>query len=267
MHPLFEGSFGYANALHITDPAAARAVDARMDAALAAARRSFPAPGPARSILLLLPAYPKTAPAVSHWARHLHTRHSVHAHVDARVGVGRLAKINALVAAAPAAFDWLIVIDDDVAIPAGWFDTFIDTLEAAAFVIANPAHNIHSFASFAVTQRQPGSIARTTAFVEQGPVVAIHRSILPHLMPLPEMRWGWGIDFVWAQQARAYGWRIGIVDGAPITHLRAPAAAYDMREAFAEANAMLARHKLTITRTEMLAPGTVVIALPPDAGA
>ena len=65
---------------------------------------------------------------------------------------------------------------------------------------------------------------RVTAFVEIGPVVALRATTFAQLLPFPDLRMGWGLDAHWAAVARAHGWRMGIVDALPVTHLLRPVA-------------------------------------------
>jgi hypothetical protein len=92
-----------------------------------------------------------------------------------------------------------------------------------------------------VTSRRARSVVRETAFVEIGPVTAFHSETFADLLPFPDLRMGWGLDLHWAALARQRGWRVGIVDAAPIEHLARPAAAgYDRDRAVSEARAFLA---------------------------
>jgi hypothetical protein len=81
---------------------------------------------------------------------------------------------------------------------------------------------------------------RQTAYVEIGPVVALHAITFPVLLPFPELRTGWGLDAHWAALAREHSWPVGIVDATPIRHgLRRIAAAYDRTDAVAEGRRFL----------------------------
>jgi hypothetical protein len=94
-----------------------------------------------------------------------------------------------------------------------------------------------------LTRRQWGSVVRETAFVEIGPVTALHRDTFEALLPFPAVGMGWGLDAHWSWLAREHEWPIGIVDLFPIAHLVAPAAAGYAREAaVAQARAFLADH-------------------------
>jgi GT2 family glycosyltransferase len=136
-------------------------------------------------------------------------------------------------------FDWLLVVDDDVALPVGFLDRFLAIAERHGFKVAQPAHRLSSHAAWAVTRRRPASVARETSFVEIGPVTAFHRDTFGALLPFPDLRMGWGLDAHWSAVARERGWRMGVVDATPIHHAVPAAAAYGRDEAVAEARAFL----------------------------
>jgi GT2 family glycosyltransferase len=138
-------------------------------------------------------------------------------------------------------YDWLLVIDDDVALPAGFLDQFLFLAERFELSIAQPAHRAYSHAAWRVTRRRRGSVVRETAFVEIGPVVAFQRRTFETLLPFPPLKAGWGLDAHWAALATQKAWRIGIVDATAIEHaLRPVAASYDASAAVAEAHEFLA---------------------------
>jgi len=140
-------------------------------------------------------------------------------------------------------FDWLIVIDDDVVLAPGFLDPFIYLAESCGLALAAPAHRHRSHAAWRITRRQWGAVVRETAFVEIGPVTALHRDTFATLLPFPAVGMGWGLDAHWSWLAREHGWRIGVVDLLPVTHLVAPAAAgYAREQAVAQARAFLAEH-------------------------
>jgi hypothetical protein len=160
---------------------------------------------------------------------------------------GKFENLNALLAAhPPAGFDWLLVVDDDVALPSGFLDTFIFLAERFALRLAQPAHRHRSHAAWRVTRRRPASLVRETAFVEIGPVCAFHSDTFATLLPFPPLRIGWGLDAHWSAIAREHGWKLGVVDATPVRHgLRPIAAAYDHRTAVEEATAFLAYRPYT----------------------
>jgi GT2 family glycosyltransferase len=170
------------------------------------------------------------------------SRHDVEVHTRPVGGAGKFENLNALLAAhPPASFDWLLVVDDDVALPRGFLDAFLAAAEGAGLLLAQPAHRLHSHAAWPVTRRRAGSAVRETTFVEIGPVTAFHRDTFATLLPFPPLRMGWGLDAHWSAVAREHGWALGVVDATPIAHTAAPAAsAYSRDEAAAEGRAFLA---------------------------
>jgi GT2 family glycosyltransferase len=157
-------------------------------------------------------------------------------------GRSKFENLNRLLAEHPAAgHDWLLTIDDDVALPPGFLDAFLFCAERFDLRLVQPAHRRRSHAAWDVTRRRRGSVVRETGFVEIGPVTAFHASTFADLLPFPEAGMGWGVDVHWAAVARERGWRIGVVDATPIAHVQAPIADdYDRERAEADAAAFLA---------------------------
>jgi GT2 family glycosyltransferase len=173
----------------------------------------------------------------------MRSRHAVDVVTAAQGERGKFENLNALLAAhPPARYDWLLVIDDDVALPRGFLDAFLCAAERTGLKLAQPAHRLHSHAAWPVTRRHPGATARETTFVEIGPVTAFHRDSFDVLLPFPEgLPMGWGLDVHWAAVAAEHGWPIGIVDATPIGHTQRPAGSGYAREAAqAQARAFLA---------------------------
>jgi hypothetical protein len=154
---------------------------------------------------------------------------------------GRFENLNALLAENdPHGHDWLIVVDDDVLLPRGFLDAFLFVAERFQLRLAQPAHVARSHAAWQVTRRRPASVARETAFVEIGPVVAFHHATFDAVLPFPQLRFGWGLDLHWSEIAREHGWKIGIVDATPVRHgLRLIASSYDRQDAIEEARRFL----------------------------
>lgn len=164
------------------------------------------------------------------------------ARAGARPGVGKFAALNELLAQHDLDdYDLLLVLDDDVALPRRFLDTFTAALAAGGLALAQPAHRRRSHAAWPVTRRAAGSDWRETTFCEIGPVTAFTPPTFTALLPFPaEPAMGWGLDVHWAALAREHGWRIGVVDATPITHLLRPTAAgYPRETAAAEARAFL----------------------------
>jgi hypothetical protein len=175
------------------------------------------------------------------------SRHEVRFAVTRSGDRGKFENLNALLAAnEPREHDWLLVVDDDVALPAGFLDAFVFLAERFELRLAQPAHRARSHAAWQVTRRRPWSVVRETAFVEIGPVVGFHRTTFDVLLPFPELRTGWGLDVHWSAMARQRGWRMGVLDAIPVRHgLRRIAAAYDRGDAIAEARRFLAGRPYT----------------------
>jgi hypothetical protein len=153
---------------------------------------------------------------------------------------GKFENLNRVLAGA-AEFDWLLVVDDDVLLPARFLDRFIAVCEHFALDLAQPAQSQRSHSAWRVTRRRPASLVRETRFVEIGPITAFGRRAAAELLPFPELRFGWGLDLHWAAVAAERGWRLGVVDATPVRHEAAPVgSAYEVEEAQAEAAGFLA---------------------------
>jgi hypothetical protein len=170
------------------------------------------------------------------------SRHDVELATCGVGGRGKFENLNALLAErALGERDWLLVLDDDVALPRGFLDAFLFLAERFELKLAQPAHRRRSHAAWRVTRRRGGSVARETQFVEIGPVCAFHRDTFAALLPYPRLQAGWGLDSHWAALAREHGWKIGVVDATPIRHVMRPIAdSYRRADAVAEAQAFLA---------------------------
>jgi hypothetical protein len=170
------------------------------------------------------------------------SRHDVELAIGPAGDAGKFENLNALLAAHPPHDrDWLLVVDDDVALPSGFLDAFLFLAERFELRLAQPAHRRRSHAAYAVTRRRAGSVVRQTGFVEIGPVCAFHASTFETLLPFPPLRAGWGLDAHWAALARERDWRIGVVDALPVRHVMRPIAdSYRRDDAVAEARAFLA---------------------------
>ena len=159
-------------------------------------------------------------------------------------GLQKFANLNLLLeGVALESFDWILLMDDDIRLPAGFLDPFLYLAERYGLRLAAPAHRMRSHAAWRLTRRRWGVLARETAFVEIGPLTALHRDTFGALLPFPAVGMGWGLDAHWSWLAREHGWRLGVIDLLPLAHLAAPAAsAYGREEAIAAARAFLAEH-------------------------
>lgn len=187
--------------------------------------------------------------------------------VEMQPGMGKFQNVGRALAQVErplAEFDWIVITDDDVTVPAGFLDRFVGLAEQAGLMLAQPAHRFYSYTTYALTQRRWGSLARVTRWVEIGPVTAFRRDALADLVPFPVQRWDWGLDIYWAQLALRKGWRVGVVDGAALAHNRPVAGGYDAQAAIAEAVEFMALHQVTLTRAETQSGDRVVTSWWPD---
>jgi hypothetical protein len=187
-----------------------------------------------------------------------------------RLGGGKFENLNRVLEAAgtegsagesasPAAldFDWILAVDDDLALPPRFLDRFVALCERFSLDLAQPAQTLRSHSAWRVTRRRPASLVRETRFVEIGPLTAFGRRAADELLPLPKLRFGWGLDLHWAALAAERGWRLGVVDATPVRHESATVGtAYPRAEAEAEAAEFL------VTRSHLPASraGDVVAA-------
>ncbi|HET9721157.1 MAG TPA: hypothetical protein VFP55_13835 [Solirubrobacteraceae bacterium] len=239
------GASGYMAGIRRT--ATSRLADAALDVALArrlAELRSAAERWPPPRCVLALSIVRVEAPNLLAEARAEleRSRHAVRVEVSEVGGAGKFENLNRMLERTPASGqDWLLLMDDDVRLPAGFLDAFLFLAERFDLAIAQPAHRRYSHAAWRVTRRRPGSLVRETAFVEIGPVVALHARTFSTLLPFPSLKAGWGFDNHWSAVAAQHGWRIGVVDATPVEHaLRPVAASYDHAAAVAEARGFLA---------------------------
>ena len=146
---------------------------------------------------------------------------------------------------------YLLLCDDDVRLPDGFVDRYLELVERHDLALAQPARTHGSFIDHPFVEQLDGIDARLTRFVEIGPLVSIRRDAVRHLVPFdPRSPMGWGLDFSWPVTMERAGLRMGIVDAVPVAHdLRPPAAHYDRAQA---ASAMRAHAERTphLTRDE-----------------
>jgi hypothetical protein len=169
------------------------------------------------------------------------SRHDVHTCIGRAGSRGKFENLNHLLGEHPApGHDWLLIVDDDVVLPAGFLDRFLFLAERFELRLAQPAHRRRSHAAWEVTRRHPSSVLRETALVEIGPVTALHAETFDDLLPFPELRMGWGLDAHWAALARERGWRAGVIDALPVAHrARTVGSGYSSEAAVEEARGFL----------------------------
>ncbi len=158
------------------------------------------------------------------------------------LGGGKFANLNRLLEASAPDADWVLILDDDVRLPARFLDRLIGAAEALRLDLCQPAQTRRSDPPWPVTRRR-GDLARITRFVEIGPVCLLSREMLAEISPFDEAGMGWGLCLHWAAVAERSGRRLGIVDALPVRHETRPTAgAYDAADAKAAAHSFLASH-------------------------
>jgi hypothetical protein len=165
---------------------------------------------------------------------------------------GKFANLNRVAeTAGPLAADWVLVVDDDIAVDRHFLDRLLVVAERFRLSLAQPALSRASYGWWNVNRRRP-VLARETRFVEIGPVVLVHRDAYKVLAPFPDDGMGWGLCLHWAAVAEREGWRLGIVDAVPVRHESRPtASAVDVSAARAAAERLLAnREHVTYAEAE-----------------
>jgi GT2 family glycosyltransferase len=221
-----------------------RALDLAGAPARARLRRAAAGPGNRRHRVLVVGAHHMgEGTTTGETVAELHaSRHDVTIDFRPRGTGGKFENVNEILAEHDvAAFDWVLVVDDDVALPRGFLDGLLHLADRHGLRIVQPAQTLASHAAWPIVRRRFRSAVRRTTFVEIGPVTAFGREAAAALIPFPDLRQAWGLDLHWAAVARDRGWPVGIVDLLPVRHeLRKVAATYPREEAVDEARAFLA---------------------------
>jgi hypothetical protein len=142
-------------------------------------------------------------------------------------------------------YDFVIVCDDDIALPPNFLSDYLALVVKYDFALAQPARTHNSYIDHAFVERLDGLAARRTRFVEIGPLFSVRKDIFPALFPFDESSsMGWGYDFVWPCLIDNLGLHMGIIDAAPVEHrMRRPVRHYVHGEADRSMAAYLARHR------------------------
>lgn len=125
-------------------------------------------------------------------------------------------------------FDAVLILDDDVMLPRGFLDRYMSLAIQFNFALSQPARTSDSYIDHNFTTQMPGLIARSTRFVEIGPIFCIFREAFDLILPFDaQSPMGWGLDFVWPVRIEQSGKRMGIIDALPVSHsLRKPVTNY-----------------------------------------
>lgn len=126
-------------------------------------------------------------------------------------------------------FEYVIVSDDDIVLPAGFLDSYLALVSRYNFAVAQPARTHDSYIDHRFVEQLDGIDARWTRFVEIGPLFSLHCSAFDYFLPFDDASpMGWGYDFVWPVVAERHELKMGIVDAVPVAHnMRKPVAYYD----------------------------------------
>jgi len=144
-------------------------------------------------------------------------------------GLPKFSLLNTLLAEETlGTYDFIIVSDDDISMPIGFLDTYLDLVVRYNFALAQPARTHKSYIDHPFVEQLDGLKARRTRFVEIGPVISIRRDAFTALLPFDESAsMGWGLDFVWPCIIEKLGLRMGIIDAIPVEHsMRKPVKHY-----------------------------------------
>lgn len=156
---------------------------------------------------------------------------------------GKFVLVNRLLAGVDLErFAFVLVTDDDIALPDGFLDEYLALVGRYDLALAQPARTHDSFTEHWIVEQQDGLVARRTRFVEIGPLFSMRRDAARLLTPFDERSpMGWGYDRVWPVRMEEAGLGMGIVDATPVAHdLRKPVTFYDNRETSYEEKAYLA---------------------------
>lgn len=126
-------------------------------------------------------------------------------------------------------YDFVVISDDDIALPDGFLDRYLAIQGECGFALAQPARTHGSYIDHPITEQVDNLRARETRFVEIGPLFSVTRDFMPTIAPFDESApMGWGLDSVWPVIAGRHGDRLGIVDETPVEHsMRKPVSSYD----------------------------------------
>jgi len=127
-------------------------------------------------------------------------------------------------------YEFVLVMDDDISLPEGFVDRYLDLVVRHELALAQPARTHGSYIDHYLVEQLDGLDARRTRFVEIGPLFSIRRDAFGLFFPFDEASpMGWGYDFVWPVAIERAGLKMGIVDATPVAHdLRKPGAHYNL---------------------------------------
>ncbi|WP_288432818.1 hypothetical protein [uncultured Acinetobacter sp.] len=117
-------------------------------------------------------------------------------------------------------YDLIIFSDDDIFVRENFIDTYTYLLDKYQFKLAQPARTKYSYYDHKIClQAKEKVIARTTNFVEIGPIFSVSQDIFNKILPFSEESpMGYGLDYIWPIISRENNFKIGIIDASPVDH-------------------------------------------------
>jgi hypothetical protein len=116
-------------------------------------------------------------------------------------------------------YDFILFTDDDVVVPQGFLESYLDAQRRYDFALAQPARAWHSFYDHKMVVRKPWLKARETRFVEIGPVFSLDARAAKVILPFDESSpMGYGYDFCWPVEMVKAGLKMGIIDAVSVDH-------------------------------------------------
>jgi hypothetical protein len=124
---------------------------------------------------------------------------------------------------------YIVIADDDVCFASGSLAQTINIARARHLGIFQPAHSWYSIYTYPLLLSRPWLQARSTGFVESGPLFIVSPLWRDQVFPLPEdIGMGWGVEVRW-HRLRLDGCRLGVVDACKILHMSPVGRSYDSK--------------------------------------
>jgi hypothetical protein len=130
-------------------------------------------------------------------------------------------------------YDFVIICDDDIVLPEGFLEKYLELVVKYDLALAQPARTHNSYIDWHFVEQLSGLKARRTRYVEIGPLFSVRKDIYSVIFPFDESVYmGWGYDFVWPCIIEKLSLRMGIIDATPVDHsLRKPVENYQYQRA------------------------------------
>lgn len=120
-----------------------------------------------------------------------------------------------------------MVSDDDVRYSRGSVGQLVALMEEGRIDVAGPAHAATSEWNHSFTLARPFTVARSSQFVETGPVLAFSPRAQERVLPFPQgSAAGWGMEAHWSSRTQE-GLRSAVVDAVAVDHLVPMGGSYD----------------------------------------